>query len=804
MPATQSNHNTSPLVLLSVAFIAFCLPIAGIALGYSPPLSGTTLAFGLCALFAVVLVGELPSVLTTSVGLPLYLGYSWTLVSAQPDLLRFAFFSVIIAAVPLFIRSFITFSTEVGFRLGYFGLNMFKLFLGSVLFFQGLVLVKALGPLWSPVLMSFAVAMFWWVTDRLLGQFFVSETNRKREHQEKVYEKFSFGTALLGFTLLAFMWPGLTPLGAVFATAGLACAHYFVWPGLASVMVSDNSEEVAQLQSQLRQSHMQAQRLNDEIAQACSEAELRQGELNTVHQMANELGESYDLAGTLKALHTVIKRLRIPYESCVVFMVVGNGTKAVIKDSPFEKELDGSSLLAVEEPVVRDSMADKRSRFYPKLDAAKAGDRIFKGELSVMCVPLIVSNDVLGAVYIGSRNSGTHKEEHFDALKTVATFSAPFLKSALLFQGKQREVESERQHREVMEAKNKQLAGLQKLGQAIGGTLDVDNTYGLVAKSLQEMLPEAQSVIIVTSDIENPNNHAMTAAFSSSPYVDYVKNLSLRDDEGVIGRAIDLQSTILVHDTEQYDTHNILTFERSVVVAPLVARLDDKKEPTVLGVLYVGAQNEQAFNEADRSLIETVSYQTAMALKNARLYEKTQQMALTDGLTGLYTHRLFQVRMEDEVRWADRNNGKFCLVMVDTDNFKTFNDTLGHPAGDALLKEIASLLKDKVRTTDVVCRYGGDEFALILRDTDKEAAMMTGERIREAFQLRLGKNEVQVTASIGIACYPTDADSKKDLAKAADDALYVSKRSGRNRVTASPTKEERLAQGDIEQEVLPR
>ncbi|CAN0366927.1 unnamed protein product, partial [Phaeothamnion confervicola] len=186
-----------------------------------------------------------------------------------------------------------------------------------------------------------------------------------------------------------------------------------------------------------------------------------------------------------------------------------------------------------------------------------------------------------------------------------------------------------------------------------------------------------------------------------------------------------------------------------------------------------------------RSLVETVSYQAAIALKNAKLYEQTQLMALTDGLTGLYTHRYFQVRLSDELEWSDRSGKPICLVMVDTDKFKQYNDTLGHPAGDTLLKDIAALLKDKVRSSDVVCRYGGDEFALILKDSSKDVAMQTCERIRETFQLRFAAMAVQVTASIGIACYPSDAKEKKELAKQADAALYVSKREGRNRVTVA-------------------
>src|SRR5690606_11164272 len=139
-----------------------------------------------------------------------------------------------------------------------------------------------------------------------------------------------------------------------------------------------------------------------------------------------------------------------------------------------------------------------------------------------------------------------------------------------------------------------------------------------------------------------------------------------RDDEGLLGKAIELNSTLLVQDTNVYDMQNLLAFERSVVVAPLMAR-GESDESEVLGWLYVGASRENACSEEHRNLVETVSYQTAMALKNARLYEQTQQMALTDGLTGLYTHRLFQVRLSDEIEWAERHHKPFCLVMVDTD-----------------------------------------------------------------------------------------------------------------------------------------
>lgn len=531
-----------------------------------------------------------------------------------------------------------------------------------------------------------------------------------------------------------------------------------------------------------------------------------QEELGSVYQMAESLGASTKIEETVGVVATMIKTLRIPYQSCVILLYKGNTLQPELSDTPYKDVLAMSHLLQLEETLIKEVVETRKARLKPELSASSEG-RIFKNERSVMCVPLLVSKETVGVIYIGSVNAKTHNEEHLAHLKMIAAFAAPSIKTAILFEDKARELGTERDIRKFVEAKNAQLAELQTMGQRMGATLKTSTTIEVVSESLKKMITEAQSVILFTPDAEQSGGHALKAEYSDTPYEGYVKNLALRDDEGLLGKAINLKSTVLVQDTEMYDVQNLLGSERSVVVAPLISASDDKNaaegDQDLLGCLYVGAAKQNALNEEHRNLIETVSYQTAMALKNARLYEQTQQQALTDGLTGLYTHRLFQEKLDEEIEWAERHDQEIVLVMVDCDNFKTYNDTLGHPAGDALLKEVASLLKDKVRSVDIVCRYGGDEFALLLKQTRKEDAIRMCERIREAFQLRFGGNSVQVTSSIGLACFPRDAISKKDLAKAADDALYVAKRGGRNMVAPSKTLAERNAK-PIVQEVLAR
>lgn len=530
-------------------------------------------------------------------------------------------------------------------------------------------------------------------------------------------------------------------------------------------------------------------------------------ELKSVYDMARSLGASTQLEETVGIVLAMVRRLRIPFQSCVILLYRNGSLSPVLSDTPYADVLAMSHLLQLEESLIKEVVESRKPRLKPNLSASSEG-RIFKDERSVMCVPLMVSKEIVGVIYVGSIKEGTHTEEHLSHLKMLSAFAAPSMKTAMLFEDKEKDLTIEREIREAVEAKNAQLAGLQQMGQRMGQSLKSKDTITVVAQSLKEMITAAQSVILFTPDTEGPDGHALKAEFAETPYSAYVKNLALRDDEGLLGKAISSKQTILVQDTEMFDVQNLLGSEDSVVVAPLLGgageHIDTEPESSeLLGVLYVGSDKKNALTEEHRNIIETVSYQTAMALKNARLYEQTQQMALTDGLTGLYTHRLFQEKLTEEIEWASRHGEHIVLVMVDADNFKTYNDTLGHPAGDALLIEIANLLRDKVRSTDIVCRYGGDEFALLLKNTSKVDAHRMCERIREAFQLRFGGNEVQVTSSIGLACYPVDANSKKDLAKAADDALYMSKRGGRNRVSVSKTFEERHAP-PIVMEVLAR
>ncbi len=193
------------------------------------------------------------------------------------------------------------------------------------------------------------------------------------------------------------------------------------------------------------------------------------------------------------------------------------------------------------------------------------------------------------------------------------------------------------------------------------------------------------------------------------------------------------------------------------------------------------------------SLIYAFAQQLAFAITNAQLYSQVQELAVRDGLTGLFNRRRFDETLPCEVERARRFGHPLSLAMIDLDNLKTINDHFGHPAGDEAIRQVGEVLAKKTRRVDVAARYGGEEFAVILLETATEGAQIAAESWRAEINRRSVAGGHLLSASIGIATYPLHAASTEDLIQAADQALYRAKREGRNRVCVAT---EKLRTGD--------
>jgi len=199
----------------------------------------------------------------------------------------------------------------------------------------------------------------------------------------------------------------------------------------------------------------------------------------------------------------------------------------------------------------------------------------------------------------------------------------------------------------------------------------------------------------------------------------------------------------------------------------------------------IGYLAADGLKEEDKERFYILSQQFLLGIKRAILYEGVQEMSIIDSLTNVFNRRYYLKRFKEELERSIKFKHTFSCLMVDIDYFKSFNDRYGHLVGDAILREISRTIQETIRQIDLLGRYGGEEFSVILSETDKDAAKPAAERIRKAIEekhIKVYDEELKVTVSIGISTYPKDGKSIESLIDNADSALYLAKQQGRNRV----------------------
>ncbi|GMW03251.1 MAG: hypothetical protein AMXMBFR84_43850 [Candidatus Hydrogenedentota bacterium] len=327
-----------------------------------------------------------------------------------------------------------------------------------------------------------------------------------------------------------------------------------------------------------------------------------------------------------------------------------------------------------------------------------------------------------------------------------------------------------------LESRNAEISALGELGHILQACRNRSETYDAVQSFLERAFPGTSGALCITRSSRNlvsvearwgdhpPGNHdfdpqSCWALRMGRPHV-------TRKEAGI------------------GCSHHDRPVERSFTCMPMSALGE------TLGTMVLADIDLDDMDEAKRNVVESVARGVGMALSNLLLREQLLNQSITDSLTGLFNRRYLEESLRREISRANRSKHGVGVMLIDVDHFKSFNDKFGHQAGDAVLKSFGQILKSRVRGSDLACRYGGEEFALLLPESDFENTCRRAEEIASEVQglsvLHNGETLPAITVSIGVCSFPEHGSAGELLIAQADKALYRAKAEGRNRVCVAP------------------
>jgi diguanylate cyclase (GGDEF)-like protein len=376
---------------------------------------------------------------------------------------------------------------------------------------------------------------------------------------------------------------------------------------------------------------------------------------------------------------------------------------------------------------------------------------------SELAVPLMVGDQVVGVLDCQSEKLNHFDAETVDLLTLFSTQASMALQNARLYSLERRRAS--------------QLEVINAIAQQMTAVLDLNELLSKVCLLIQQAFRVSQvSVLLRDEDdlVMRASHGTLSAQVQAGG--------RLPAGEGVWGRALETAKTLIANQAASPDSRLYLESSSQMCI-PLISF------GQALGVLVLDSNRSGTFNANDTQPLESVADICATAIQNAHYVERVKQLAYLDGLTGIFNRRFFELRIAEEIERSRRFGTGFGVVMMDIDQFKRLNDEFGHLLGDEVLRQVSSIFSQQVRKIDVVCRYGGEEFAILLSQTSPPQSLAIAEKLRRIVETWDFPGVARpVTISAGAANYPEHGTTRDELVQAADAGLYAAKQAGRNRV----------------------
>jgi diguanylate cyclase (GGDEF)-like protein len=375
--------------------------------------------------------------------------------------------------------------------------------------------------------------------------------------------------------------------------------------------------------------------------------------------------------------------------------------------------------------------------------------------------PLVSRSNLIGILALTKKQSGKYSLEDTNFVEGIATQVAISLEKEYL--------------QEELRKREQELSLISRLAGVITSSLNIQEVYDTFITGLREVI----AVDFATVALIDGNQLRLSALYDevgSSWQTGDSKKYEGTATQWVTRNKKSHLEPDLAQDSTFFSGKELVELGiRSVVCLPLITKDEG------IGSLNIASRHAHSYSQEQINLLERLASQISTSVANAQLYARAEQRARVDELTGLFNRRHFDESIRREVERHSRYGSMLSLVLLDLDNFKSYNDLTGHVVGDKLLTRVGHLIKESLRNIDLAFRYGGDEFAIILPDTSGEDALAVTERVRSRIADNLGGEQVLITASLGLASWPNDGLAPDDITDAADQALYYAKQTGGNR-----------------------